>query len=185
MWIFKQLIGRVDVHKAVVKSTPKATQRIVTVRICQIKIYTSLEIQQRSVKPIIKKCKEDGSYSFSGSDGTVCAWNFTSRSWRVKGGIQWYEGDHKVNWKIVIWSDETRNDLFDLQTRLHIYCIYAEHQTLYIATNTSPSEAWWRQHHDLEKLLSSSSWMDSKGREEGEYLLMADSHDEDCSTSLA
>lgn len=70
-----------------------------------MKIYTSLEIQQRSVKPIIKKCKEGGTYShsegvysFSGSDGTVCAWNMASR--------------------------------------------------------------------DLEKLLSSSSWMDSKCREE-------------------
>lgn len=45
-----------------------------------------------------------------------------------------------VNWKMVIWSDETSNYLFDLQTRL--YTVSAEHQTLHIATNTSPREAW-------------------------------------------
>lgn len=100
VWLFKQLMGRVDVHKAEVKSTPKATQRTVTVRRCQ-KICTSLEIQQKLVKPIIKKWKKNGTYShsegvysFSGSDGLCMELHQSKLFGRVKGGIQRHEGDH-------------------------------------------------------------------------------------------
>lgn len=51
-----------DVHKAEVKSTPKATQYSDSQDMPK-KICTSPEIQQKLVQPIIKKWKEDGTYS--------------------------------------------------------------------------------------------------------------------------
>ena len=75
-----------------------------------------------------------------------------------------HSGDSEATWKNVLWSDETKMELFDLNTERYIWC---KPNTAHHLKNTIPTvnTIWW-QHHVMRMFLINRDWGTCQDRRE-------------------